>query len=153
MRLYLDKKKKVDIPSPLSSSILCHETELSTRTEAIQQLARHVFFIYREGENNVSESVIFFFLQCVLPNPAGTQTQAIKGCILGVSPVILLQSSSMPPVFPVTWSGDSFGFCFTSGGSSVRWRESPHCRSGTEVPSEHSYFPKQGSSFQTVSYK
>lgn len=61
MRLYLDKKKKVDIPSPLSSSILCHETELSTRTEAIQQLARHVFFIYREGENNVSESVIFFF--------------------------------------------------------------------------------------------
>lgn len=80
----LGQEKKVDISSPLSSSILCHETELSTRTEAIQQLVRHVFFIYREGENNVSESVIFFTV-CVLPNPAGTQTQAIKGCVLGGS--------------------------------------------------------------------
>lgn len=53
------------------------------------------------------------------------QTKAIKGCVLGGSSVILLQLSSMLPVFPITWSGDSFGFSFTWGGSSVRWRESP----------------------------
>lgn len=119
----LGQEKKVDIPSLPSSSITCHEAKLSTRMEAIKQLARHVFFIYREGENNVSESVVFFTV-CVLPNPAGTQTLAIKGCILGGSPVILLQSSSMLPVFPITWSEDSVGFSFTSGGSSVRWKES-----------------------------
>lgn len=70
----LGQEKKVDISSPLSSSILCHETELSTRTEAIQQLVRHVFFIYREGENNVSESVIFFYSVCASKSCWDTNT-------------------------------------------------------------------------------